>query len=583
MDAWLAAHQPWLHGPWGYAVLAGMALVPMVFVASRRSAGFDTYWRMPLHLLGILVLVAALRMAGTFIGLPSERGNSSLNFLFVPAVAFMWAFLRYRSGSQGDTLKRGAVVQDGQQARRDTQRLQKRQGDILTLAGLHVPAEDETKHFKLIGTTGSGKSTAIRELLYQAIKRGDRAIFADPDGGYLSKLYDPRFGDVILNPFDARSAKWNLFLDVDNAYEADLLAKALIPGESEWNSYARTFLAAVVRQCKANGVKDAAELWRFVSVASSDELRGLLQGTAAQPFLEPDNGRMFGSLRSVASNAIAALEYVNAQKGPSFSVREWVRDGKGVLFLPYQAEQIAALKSLIATWMRLAIFQTMSLPEQDNRIWFVVDELDALGHIDGLKDALARIRKFGGRCVLGFQSIAQVSTIYGQGPAKTIVENCSNSLILRCSASEGGGTAQFASALIGKREIIRQTVSTNTEAHRVLSDTVRGYNYGAQHRLEDAVMASEIEALPDRQGFVKFASGAAWDKVNFAYLDVKQQAEPVEAVPLWVSGSGHGSGGLGSGAGRRNSAFPLMPATTFKSSPMLVGPDDNIKRMRGVT
>lgn len=35
--------------------------------------------------------------------------------------------------------------------------------------------------------------------------------------------------------------------------EADLLAKALIPGESEWNSYARTFVAAVVRQCKAAG------------------------------------------------------------------------------------------------------------------------------------------------------------------------------------------------------------------------------------------------------------------------------------------------------------------------------------------
>ena len=64
--------------------------------------------------------------------------------------------------------------------------------------------------------------------------------------------------------------------------------------------------------------------------------------------------------------------------------------------------------------------------------------------------------------VLGFQSIAPVSTIYGQGPAKTIGENCSSSLILRCSASEGGGTAQFASALIGKREIVRQTVAAQT-------------------------------------------------------------------------------------------------------------------------
>jgi len=71
---------------------------------------------------------------------------------------------------------------------------------------------------------------------------------------------------------------------------------------------------------------------------------------------------------------------------------------------------------------------------------FVVDELDALGAIDGLKDALARLRKFGCRCVLGFQSIAQVSSTYGQSDAQTLVENCGNTLILRCSSSENGGT-----------------------------------------------------------------------------------------------------------------------------------------------
>ena len=49
-----------------------------------------------------------------------------------------------------------------------------------------------------------------------------------------------------------------------------------------------------------------------------------MQGTAAPPFLQPDNGRMFGSLGSVASNAIAALAYVYQQRGPSFSVRKCV-------------------------------------------------------------------------------------------------------------------------------------------------------------------------------------------------------------------------------------------------------------------
>ena len=38
----------------------------------------------------------------------------------------------------------------------------------ITLAGRAVPAQDETKHFKLIGTTGTGKSTAIQEMLSRA-------------------------------------------------------------------------------------------------------------------------------------------------------------------------------------------------------------------------------------------------------------------------------------------------------------------------------------------------------------------------------------------------------------------------------
>ena len=157
----------------------------------------------------------------------------------------------------------------------------------------------------------------------------------------------------------------------------------------------------------------------------------LVAGTPAQPFLEGGNERMFGSIRSVTGASLTALDYLATQTGPPIAVRDWVRQGRGVLFLPYQANEIAALRSIISAWLRLAIFQAMSGGEGDQRLWFIVDELDALGPIDGLKDALARLRKFGGRCVLGFQSIAQVSSTYGHGEAQTIVENCSNTLILQ--------------------------------------------------------------------------------------------------------------------------------------------------------
>src|SRR3982074_2482195 len=176
---------------------------------------------------------------------------------------------------------------------------------------------------------------------------------------------------------------------------------------------------------------------------------------------------MLGSVRSVLSSAVSALQYTKRQQATPLSVRQWVRQGAarqaggrgGVLFFPYKAGEIAALGSVISAWMRLGIFEAMDLDEGDQRLWFIVDELDALGEIDGLKDALARLRKFGGRCVLGFQSIAQVSGLYGKGTAETIVENCGNTLILRCSASERGGTSEFASKLIGQREVMHTTQS----------------------------------------------------------------------------------------------------------------------------
>ena len=235
----------------------------------------------------------------------------------------------------------------------------------------------------------------------------------------------------------------------------------------------------------------------------------LLEGTPAQPFLASDNARMFGSVRAVTSSAIAALDYVQAQQGDLLSVRQWVREGRGVLFLPYQADQIASLRSIISTWMRIAIFETMSLGEGDHRLWFVVDELDAIGAIDGLKDALARLRKFGGRCVLGFQSIAQVSGLYGESESQTIVENCGNTLILRCSASEQGGTARFASRLIGEREIVREHVtrSGNGAFFDRRQDSV---SRSLQHVVESAVLPSEIEQLPDLVGYLKLASRPAW-------------------------------------------------------------------------
>jgi len=440
-----------------------------------------------------------------------------------------------------DTHKRGVLLADGRALQRRSARLKRSQAGLLTLAGIAIPAADETKHFKLIGTTGTGKSTAIRELLGMALARGDRAVFADPDGGYLARFYERYRGDIVLNPFEQNSVKWDLFAEIQNSYDIEQLASGLIPSSddpstSEWRGYARTFLTAVVRRCHICGWRDVANLWRLLTVASTEELRPIIAGTPAQPFLDPDNARMFGSIRSVTGSAIAAFEYIQNQRAAPFSVRRWVREGTlpGVLFIPYKAGQIAALRTMIATWMRLAIFEAMSQAEdRDQRLWFVVDELDALGAIDGLKDALARLRKFGCRCVLGFQSVAQVSSTYGQFEAQTLIENCGNSLILRCSGSENGGTSQFASRLIGDREVLRRQVSRGSDRESALSTrgARRSRSITEQHATEPAVMASELEQLPDLCGYLKRASSPGWLKVAFGNRRGVEHRRPSLRMP----------------------------------------------------
>jgi hypothetical protein len=106
--------------------------------------------------------------------------------------------------------------------------------------------------------------------------------------------------------------------------------------------------------------------------------------------------------------------------------------------------------------------------------------------------------------------IAQVASTYGAGAAHTIVENCSSTLILRCSASEGGGTSRFASTLIGQREVLRTTQSRSCRADELLGSVTRSEHVS----MEPAVMDSEIEQLPDLAGYLKFASRGSWRRVT---------------------------------------------------------------------
>lgn len=261
--------------------------------------------------------------------------------------------------------------------------------------------------------------------------------------------------------------------------------------------------------------------------------RAASAASTAARYFEQGGERMLASILGTLAPAIGNLRYMARLGGEPFSIRRWIRGQAGSLWMPYAANQVAALRGLVSCWMNIAILETLSLPpSRDRRIWFHIDELDALGRIEGLKDAQARLRKFGGCVAIGFQSFAQVKAVYGEG-AHTIIENCGNLLLLRAGASDGGGTAKLASDLIGDREVERNDVSRSRTRGRFTSQST---SMQTKRTVEDAALASEIMQLGNREGYLKRATSPRWLRVTFPYTNYALRTRALENPMYWRAG-----------------------------------------------
>jgi type IV secretion system coupling TraD/TrwB family protein len=97
------------------------------------------------------------------------------------------------------------------------------------------------------------------------------------------------------------------------------------------------------------------------------------------------------------------------------------------------------------------------------------------------------------------------------------------------SAGRARGAARFASQLIGEREVARISESQTRSREGVLLAGDRSTTQSEHRVTESAVMASEIEALPDRAGYLKLASEPVWMKVEFPIYDLPTSAKPFVA------------------------------------------------------
>ena len=428
-------------------------------------------------------------------------------------IALFLAWFWYRGVQLGRRHRvRGAELVTAAQLRRRIQPLHRRFLESLPgrerdrawrLAGIPFPPRSETQHTIVSGTTGSGKTVLISDLVAQVREKGERCVIYDKMGSYTRAFFDGD-RDVLLNPLDARAPRWSPFLEARNARDFDMMAAALIPQQRDsadpfWVTAARQLFANGAAVLAQKGVTENKVLVDHLLKADLTALAQAMEGTIAQSIVDPDNPRTALSVRAMLTANVGALEFL-PDAGMPFSIREWVAGEHrgGFLFLTSRGDQHASLRGLISTWLEIAVNAMLSLEQADaRRIWVILDELPTLHQVPSLQPGLAESRQFGGCFVLGVQVASALRDLYGRNGAETISGLCGTRVVL---AAPDRDTAQWSADSLGRSEV--EEVAENVSYG---ANTIRdGVSLTPRRELRALALPADIMRLPNLHGFLKF-------------------------------------------------------------------------------
>ncbi len=386
----------------------------------------------------------------------------------------------------------------------------------LTLAGLPLIKDKETSHLLFHGTVGSGKSTAIKELLDQIRQRGDRAIIYDKGCNFLEEFYKPKH-DVLLNPMDTRGESWHLWNECRDSADYDNLAAAQIPmplstADPFWVNAARTIFSAAAFEMRNDPDRSVIKLLRYLLTADLELLQKYLKGTVAETLVSEKIEKTAISIKSVLATYLKSMKYIKDEKSP-FSIRQWIQNesGNNWLFITSLGDRHETLKPLITAWLDIAVNALLSLPPKfERRIWLILDELTSLQQVPYLTQTLSESRKFGGCAIVGLQNYAQLAKLYGQEGAREV------------------------SSLINTRVMFRQPDpdiakwSAQNFGETITDEVREGISYGANtlrdgisiNRVETrkpVVSFSEIMSLGDLHAYLRLPGEFPITAIDFIY------------------------------------------------------------------
>lgn len=415
------------------------------------------------------------------------------------AAAAFTTFLRWRTESppsRGRPLVKGTQALRRLAAETKTECKDSQPG-IRVHPEIQISTDRETKHFLVMGASGSGKTQIIWQMLKEAIRRGDRVLVFDSKGEFTEELNGFRF----IAPWDKRSRAWHIADDCLTMPDAREFAMRLIPDNDKdplWPNASRQVLVALIvhLQTTQPGEWTFADLHKLLlepisairqiaSVHNPDAVHSLEEGSR--------------TTQSIMINLMAFMAPVSdlakAWGKPSqkrFSMRQWILDDnpqcKTVVMQGSQRYQQLARSCCNSLLSVLAsVIASPELTQDPNRrIWLFLDEFTQLGRVRDIGPLIEMGRSKGLRIVIGVQDVAQLYAAYGKHETDAWTSSMATSLYTRL---EGGSTTEWVSHRIGDKE--------NIEANHSVTHTAGGTSETEQThtRKTRTVMPAELKTF----------------------------------------------------------------------------------------
>lgn len=415
---------------------------------------------------------------------------------------------------------------------------QNKKASSITIDSMPLVKDQETRHILVTGMTGSGKTNLINKILPQVRSLNQPAIVIDQTGEMIARYYDPSRGDVIFNPLDERSKSWDFWADctsstnefgTDQALEK--FAKVLFGGSKNpshtsdpfWSNSAEAIFCSCVEYLLKTDNRSIKELNLMLRHLTAKELRDKLVGTKAERYLAKENSSTAASILTVMSTSTQPLSYLNEIAGKKkFSIKRYFKavdeGSQAWLFFAAPPSQREVIMPLIASMMELAVsFLVGSGIKESRRVWFIVDELAALGHSSSFNTLMTEGRKYGGCVLASLQSYNQLLSNYGQHMGSTIFGQFATKFIFRCNEPN---LAKLMSDMFGSIEYSKQQKNTSYGAHEHRD----GISYTEQEKKKPLLAINKFIELNDLECFV----GLPDPKIKLTRLQLK----PVKNVPI---------------------------------------------------